>query len=170
MKIEMWGEIMNLSKSAENTLLVYANACNYHVKNYHFRSLQQTLDVKTKTYFISRSLSTINRENRKFRDEYFIIKWRRRTYPTDKGRQFTSSITHLTWKGVYYLVRRKLLPWSFVRTWERITKKVSGSDETVKEMREKRPEKIDSQVEAQRIFRISKIPLKILPYVVGSFP
>ncbi|KKL21545.1 hypothetical protein LCGC14_2444380 [marine sediment metagenome] len=52
---------MDLSKSAENTLKVYANACNFHGKNYHFRSLKQTLDVKEKVYMIARSLSTINR-------------------------------------------------------------------------------------------------------------
>ncbi len=114
---------MNLSKSAENTLLVYANACEYYAKNYHYRSLQQTLDVKGKVYLIKRSLSTINRENRKFRDENFISKWKRTTGGKGTGRRFTSSITHLTWKGIYYLVKRKLLPWNFIRIWEKISKK-----------------------------------------------
>jgi hypothetical protein len=84
------------------------------------------------------------------------------------GRQFTSSITYLTWKGVYYLVRRKLLPWSFVRVWERISKKPSGSDEMTKRIRDKSPEKGESQEFIARIYRISMLPLKIIPYAVGA--
>ncbi|KKN27143.1 hypothetical protein LCGC14_0867610 [marine sediment metagenome] len=113
---------MNLSKSAENTLLIMANACDYYGKNYHFRSLKQTLDVKSKVYMILRSLSTINREVRLFKDENFIMKWARTTTSKGKGRQFSSSITHLTWKGVRYLVSRKILPYKFIRVWERISK------------------------------------------------
>ncbi len=159
---------MDLSKSAENTLVIYANACEYHDKDYHFRSLQQTLDVKKRVYLISRSLSTINRENRKFKDEKLITKWARRTRPNRNGRQFTSSITHLTWKGVLYLVRRKLMPWKFIRIWERISKKMPRFEPIVKTRKEKKAEKIESIEADKRLYRLSKLPLKILPYIAAG--
>lgn len=117
---------MGLSKSAENTLLIYANDCKYYGKNYHFRSLRQTLDAKDRVYGVKRSLSTLNRENRRFREGGYILKWKRRGKLGSQGERFASSITHLTWRAVYYLVRRKLLPSSFIRVWERISKKVQA--------------------------------------------
>ena len=159
---------MDLSKSAENTLVIYANACKYYDKDYHFRSLKQTLDVKKKVYMISRSLSTINRENRKFKDGNYITKWRRTGAATTKGRQFTSSITHLTWKGVYYLVRRKLIPWSFVRTWERISKKCRGYVSVEPKRKEKTEVKREFTEDSDRIYRLSKLPLRIIPYILAG--
>jgi len=160
---------MNLSKSAENTLLVYANACEYHKKNYHFRSLKQTLNVKENVYMIKRSLSTINRENRKFRDENYILKWKRTTGYKGRGRQFTSSITHLTWKGVYYLIKRKLIPYKFIRVWERISKREKSFDQEIKDMREKREETKETNEMKDRLDRLSKLPLKYLPYLTALF-
>ncbi len=159
---------MDLPKSAENTLLCYANACDFHHKNYHFRSLAQTLEVKNRVYGIKRSLSTINRENRRMRDENLIFKWRRRTLPTKNGRQWTSSITHLTWRGVYYLVRRKMLPWKFVRVWERISKHEPKIEPAKKSRISEDVRENEYKAEIERTIRVSKLPLKILPYILTS--
>ncbi|KKL19446.1 hypothetical protein LCGC14_2465350 [marine sediment metagenome] len=93
----------------------------------------------------------------------FISKWMRTTQTSKKGRQFTSSITLLTWKGVYYLAKRKLIPWSFVRTWERITKTKASSTGEESQKNDKRESKTEVIEEGKKREDYLKLLKKILP-------
>jgi len=110
----------DLSKSCENTLQVYVNACEHHGKWYHFRGQKQTLKVKSGVFGVKRSIATLNRENAKLRDLKMILQKQRTTDAPGGGREFTSSLTLVTWKGIMYLIGRKILPHKFIRVWERI--------------------------------------------------
>ena len=152
---------LELTKSAERTLESYYNACQYYSKNYHFRSLLQTLDVKDKIFHIKRSLSTINRENRLLVEKGLIVKWKRTTTWEGLGRRFTSSITHLNWSGVMYLVRHKIMPRSIIKIWKRIAKHAKRFDSEVRSLRQVEPISDQEKDERSKIYRMNKEKAKI---------
>lgn len=115
-----------LSKSCENTLLAHACACAHHRNHYHFRSQALTLNTKRKAYGIARSRATLNRENAKLVELGYIRLKQRTKAIGDKGRTFTSSLTFLTGRGFWYLVRRRLMMHAVYRFLKGLFDRVRG--------------------------------------------
>lgn len=111
---------MRLSASCQDTLLIHVNNCVHHRTAYHWRSQKQTLSVKEGSFHNKRSIATMKRDDRKLRDERFITKQRRRGNSNVNGRRWKSSITHPTWEGIKYLVKRHLKTRSLFALWKEI--------------------------------------------------
>ena len=112
--------MLNLSSSAQDTLRIHVNACVYHQKAYHIRSLAQTLSVKEHSFNNKRSLATLKRDNARLRELGLITSKRRRGVPLPWGVQWKTSITHPTWEGIKYLVSRHFASRGFFAAWKKI--------------------------------------------------
>ena len=111
---------MRLSASCQDTLLIHVSACVHHMTAYHWRSQAQTLFVKDVSFNNGRSIATVKRDDKKLRDCRFITKQRRKGNSNVNGRRWKSSITHPTWEGIKYLVKRHLKERSFYKLWKEI--------------------------------------------------
>jgi len=111
---------MRLSTSCQDTLLIHVNACIHHMTPYHWRSQLTTLVTKAKAFCNPRAIATVKRDDRKLRDERLITKQFRKGNSNVGGRQWKSAITHPTWEGIKYLVKRHLQPHSLFALWKEI--------------------------------------------------
>lgn len=111
---------MRLSASCQDTLLIHVNACVYHHTAYHWRSQATTLATKAEAFNNPRSIATVKRDDKKLRDCKLITKQYRKGNSNVSGRRWKSSITHPTWEGIKYLVKRHLVARSFFKLWKEI--------------------------------------------------
>jgi len=116
---------MRLTSSCDDTLRIHVNACLFHKTAYHWRGQHQTLWVKDRSFNNKRSIATIKRDDRKLRDAGFITKKFRAAKVSSDGQRWRSSITHVTWSGIKYLVKRRLNDRSLFKLWKRICDAVS---------------------------------------------